>query len=151
MNSDDKKTAMPIPGRPPDDMRRRTEAMASGAAPVGGVPHPVYFPDWIPAADMHEGPDRITAWLDLPGVEKKDIVIEVGPTGLVIYGERRNPPPGEKDIRRVSERGKGRFRRTLTLYCPVKADEVRASFDNGVLRVEIPKLYETPPRRITLS
>jgi HSP20 family protein len=150
MTANDKNTETLASGRRPDEMLRGAEDMTAVTAPAGSR-YPVYFPDWIPSADMYEAPDSITAWVDLPGVEKKDITIEVGPAGLVVYGERRTPPPGDKDLRRLNERGKGRFRRTLTLYSQVRADEVRASFENGVLKVEIPKLYQTPPRKITLS
>lgn len=140
--------------RSPDDMRQQVEQMSSSQDRSGRreqFTSAWYIPEWIPSADLTEMGDEIVAWLDLPGVDKKDVVIDVNRNELIIQGERRVERPDSKATRWLEERRGGKFRRTLNLHHPVKTEEIKATMEDGVLRIEMPKYPGAPVRRITVS
>lgn len=101
-------------------------------------------PGWTPAVDLYETPDRFVLSLELPGLTRDDVKIEVQQETLVVRGER--PVHHEEGARyhRV-ERGHGAFARSFVLPLPVDVDGVAAEFRDGVLTVVVPKL--APQRR----
>jgi HSP20 family protein len=96
-------------------------------------------PGWTPAVDLYETPDRFVLSLELPGLTRDDIKIEVQQETLVVRGER--PVHHEEGARyhRV-ERGHGAFARSFVLPHPVNVEAVAAEFRDGVLTVVVPKL-----------
>jgi len=95
-------------------------------------------PGWTPAVDLYETPDRFVASLELPGLTRDHIKIEIQQEVLVVRGER--PVRHEEGARyhRV-ERGHGAFVRSFVLPQPVEVDGVAAEFRDGVLTVVVPK------------
>jgi HSP20 family protein len=95
-------------------------------------------PGWTPAADLYETPDRFVLSLELPGLTREHIKIEIQQEVLVVRGER--PVRHEEGARyhRV-ERGHGAFARSVALPQPVDVDGVAAEFRDGVLTVVVPK------------
>jgi len=89
--------------------------------------------------------------MDLPGVERPDVRVRTRGGELVVEGERRRPelPAGAETIR--SERGFGRFRRTLRMPPDVEESGVTASLEDGVLEVLLPRVVETPSREIEID
>lgn len=103
---------------------------------------------WIPAMDLAETDDAYVLRADLPGLDPSEVTIELQDRVLTISGERREER--ELGYHRV-ERSFGAFRRSLTLPEGVDADAISASFDKGVLTVQVPKPEERKPRRVQIA
>jgi HSP20 family protein len=101
-----------------------------------------------PGADIRETADEIRLRLDLPGVDRKDVKVSLFGDTLRIAGERREATE-EKDVKwhRV-ERFHGRFERSFRLGAAVAADQVSATFKDGVLDIRVPKAESARPRDI---
>ena len=109
--------------------------------------------DWIPAVDINEFDDRFQLFLDVPGVDPKDVEITLEGGVLTIAGNRfmQAEKSDENVVRRRSERGTGRFYRRFILPDTVDADNVRAKDRHGVLEISIPKQAKAQPRRIEVA
>ena len=106
---------------------------------------------WIPPVDIAEDRDRITLTAELPGFREDQVKIQMEGGVLTIRGERKFEE--EKDGRNFHrvERSYGQFVRSFTLPNNVDRENIRASFDNGLLRIEMPKTAEARPREIKIS
>jgi HSP20 family protein len=106
---------------------------------------------WIPAMDLVEGEDEFVLRADLPGLTEDDVEIEIKDSVLTISGERKAEEKREGEGYYRVERAFGSFSRSLTLPEGVAADQVTASFDNGVLEVRVPKPEERKPQRVQIG
>lgn len=106
-----------------------------------------------PLCDICETDSAYQVSLDIPGLKKEDINIEVSGNQLMISGERREDRESGKEGTRsyMSERRFGRFERSFTLPNDIEVNKVVANFDNGVLEVSIPKAQESRRSRISIS
>jgi HSP20 family protein len=103
---------------------------------------------WAPALDISERKDAYLVTVELPGVEADDLEITMEDGLLTIQGERHFAhDSSEQQFHRV-ERRYGAFRRSITLPAQVQAEQIEASFDNGVLQIVVPKMEEATPKRI---
>src|SRR5688572_22789350 len=103
---------------------------------------------WAPALDISERKDAYLVTVELPGVEADDLDITLEDGLLTIQGERQfTSESSEQQFHRV-ERRYGAFRRSITLPAQVQAEQIEASFDNGVLQIVVPKMEEATPKRI---
>jgi HSP20 family protein len=103
---------------------------------------------WAPALDISERKDAYLVTVELPGVEAEDLEITMEDGLLTIRGERHFAhDSSEQQFHRV-ERRYGAFRRSITLPAQVQAEQIEASFDNGVLQILVPKMEEAKPKRI---
>ena len=93
---------------------------------------------WIPKVDVMTKDNKLITRVDLPGMKKEDVNVEVADGLLTLSGERKKEFKEEKDDYFREEREYGSFCRTVPLPKGVKADEVKASFANGVLEVTVP-------------
>lgn len=93
---------------------------------------------WAPKVDVITNDNKLIARVDLPGMKKDDVSVEVADGLLTLSGERKKETKEEKDNYFREEREYGSFCRTVSLPKGVKADEVKASFVNGVLEVVVP-------------
>jgi HSP20 family protein len=89
--------------------------------------------------DVFEDDKRVVVRLEAPGMNKGDFDIQVLDDALVVRGEKRFEREGNNGRWRVLQCAYGSFLRTVPLPVPVKSDKSRASYRNGVLRVELPK------------
>lgn len=106
---------------------------------------------WAPAVDIHETQDELVMQADLPDVELKDMDIHVENNMLTIRGERKfEEKQKEQNYLRV-ERAYGAFSRSFALPNMVDTDKIRASYKNGVLRLELPKRAESKPKQVKIS
>lgn len=104
-----------------------------------------------PAVDVEETPDAYVFRADLPGMSSKDVKVTVHNDTLTLRGERkREEQKTEGSLHRV-ERAYGSFERSFTLGLPVRADQVKASYKDGVLEVHVPKAEEAKPRDIEVQ
>jgi HSP20 family protein len=103
---------------------------------------------WAPALDISERKDAYLVMVELPGVEPDDLQITMEDGLLTIQGERQfTQESSEQQFHRV-ERRHGAFRRSITLPAQVQAEQIEATFDNGVLEIVVPKAEEAKPKRI---
>lgn len=102
-------------------------------------------------SDLFEDEHQLVVRLELPGMEKEDIDVEVLDDALVVSGEKRFEREGSEGRWRVMQCAYGRFRRVVPLPVPVEADKARARYRNGVLRIELPKSHPGRPRTVTLQ
>jgi HSP20 family protein len=103
--------------------------------------------------DVSESQDEFIVDAVVPGLKAEDLDITIQDNVLTIRGEtRKQQQTGDKQTNfHVMERRYGRFSRTISLPTSVKADAVRATLENGILHLEIPKAEEVKPRRITVN
>ncbi|MGD9572775.1 MAG: Hsp20/alpha crystallin family protein [Thermoleophilia bacterium] len=106
---------------------------------------------WTPAVDVFDRDREIVLRAELPGLTPEDIDIEIDEQVLTLTGERRVDDEVEEGRYHRLERAYGRFHRSVTLPQGVKADEIAASFENGVLTVRVPKADEVRPRKIAVA
>lgn len=106
---------------------------------------------WMPAVDVRETEEGLRLDVELPGLSSEDVDITVENRVLTIRGERKFEVGVDRDSYHRIERAYGAFSRSFTLPTNVSADEVAASFADGVLTIAIPKAEEARPRKIAIS
>jgi HSP20 family protein len=109
--------------------------------------------DFVPAVNTREADDAYYIEVDLPGVKKEDISIDVDDNVLTISGERKvEEERKEEEFYRV-ESFYGTFERSFTLPEDVDADKIEAEAKDGVLTVKIPKaqVVEKTPKKIEIK
>jgi len=104
-----------------------------------------------PAVDLTEDDKSFVVTAELPGVGKDDVTVELHEDVLTIRGEKRSEREEKKDRTHWLERSYGSFSRSFTLPPSAQAEEMKAKFENGVLRVEIPKKEAAKPRQISIK
>jgi len=105
---------------------------------------------WIPPVDIYDLGEELVVEMDLPGLRKEEIEVQMDGDVLTVRGERRRPPEEGRRYAR-SERVFGPFERSFSINVPIKVEEVRASYENGVLTLHLPKAEEARPRRIKVE
>lgn len=92
-----------------------------------------------PSIDVHEDEQAYIVSAELPGIEQKDIELNLRDNVLTVCGEKRSEHKEEEAGRRYAERSYGRFERTIPFPAEIDADHVEASCQNGVLKIRLPK------------
>ena len=106
---------------------------------------------WIPPVDIEEDSEKLVLTAELPGFKEDQIDLQVEGGVLTIRGERTFEDKQDgKNFHRV-ERSYGQFVRSFTLPNNVDRDNVKASFKDGLLSIELPKREEAKPRQIKVS
>src|SRR5688572_9716985 len=98
----------------------------------GGLPG-----TWAPSVDVIETEDAYLLFVELPGVRKEDIQLNVRDRRLELTG-RRQPLGDNRNFLRM-ERSYGPFRRAFDLGAPVDTETITADFEAGILRIQVPK------------
>jgi HSP20 family protein len=93
---------------------------------------------WSPNIDVFERDNRLVTRVDLPGMKREDLSVEVTDGHLALSGERKRETEEKKDDFYRSEREYGRFYRAVPLPEGVKLEDVKATFSEGVLEVSVP-------------
>ncbi|MCA9013352.1 MAG: Hsp20/alpha crystallin family protein [Planctomycetaceae bacterium] len=119
----------------------------SGNGDVGSV----FKGGMAPALDIAEKDNSFEIRMDIPGVESKDLDVEVHGNTVTISGRRKEEKEEKgKTFHRV-ERSAGSFSRTVTLPCSVSEKEVAAEYTNGVLSVVLPKSEDARPKKVSIK
>lgn len=106
---------------------------------------------WAPPMDVCETTRDLRVLLELPGIPQSQIQIEIAKGVLTIRGERHPDPAFPQDQLIRMERRYGPFSRSLNLPSIVDAQGVRATYQDGVLEVRLPKRPEATPRVISVD
>jgi HSP20 family protein len=104
-----------------------------------------------PAMDVVESDNQLTIRLDLPGLKPEDVHVEMENGVLTISGEVGDTVEKEGDRYHYRERSYGSFQRSLRLPNTFDAENIDASFENGVLNITLPKLPQAQPKQIPIK
>lgn len=101
---------------------------------------------WVPSVDVYETAESFVILAELAGVSEDDVVVTVDGDEVRLRGQRRLPGPRPESYERL-ERSYGPFARSFRFQQAVDPDRVNASFEDGLLRLEVTKADVKPARR----
>ena len=112
---------------------------------------PLTTASFVPAVDIYEDPKKVVLKLEVPGIEEKDLDVRVENNTLTVKGERKfEKEEKEENFHRI-ERRYGSFYRAFTLPSTVDTEHIGASYNAGVLKLELTKKAEAQPKQIKIS
>jgi HSP20 family protein len=112
---------------------------------------PLTTASFVPAVDVYEDAQKVVLKLEVPGIEEKDLDIRVENNTLTVKGERKlEKEEKEENFHRI-ERRYGSFFRSFRLPSAVNTENVQASYNAGVLKLELAKKPEAQPKQIKIS
>jgi HSP20 family protein len=106
---------------------------------------------WSPAVDIMENENELLLTADVPGVRMEDIEIKIEEGTLTLSGKRAFQKEAKEGGYHRLERSYGEFQRAFALPDSVDADHVAAGYENGVLRITLPKKEIAKPRTIKVA
>jgi len=106
--------------------------------------------NWFPV-DLYETTDEYQIVAELPGVAREEIDLHVEQNSIALSVEKKAPELPEGAVRHCCERPYGHLTRTFTLPADVNLEQVKATYENGVLRVTVPKAEASKPRKVQIS
>ena len=110
--------------------------------------------EWAPATmpvDVEETAAAYVFRADLPGIEAKDVKVSLEGDTLKLRGERKREEKSSEGSLHRAERSYGAFERQFKFNTPIRGDQVKASYKDGVLEVHVPKADEARPRDIEVQ
>jgi HSP20 family protein len=106
---------------------------------------------FVPAVDVYEDEHKVSLKLEAPGIQPDAFDIQIENNTLTVRGERKfDREEKEENFHRI-ERRYGSFVRSFSLPATVDPNSVKASYENGVLRIDLAKRAEAKPRQIKVS
>ena len=112
---------------------------------------PLTTASFVPAVDVYEDAKKVVLKLEVPGIDEKDLDIRVENNTLTVKGERKlEKEEKEENFHRI-ERRYGSFYRAFTLPSTVDTENVQASYNAGVLKLELNKKAEAQPKQIKVN
>ena len=111
----------------------------------------VSFGAWNPNVDIFEDKDRLVLEAELPGMKRDDFELSIENNVITLKGERKFEKKTDEDNYHRVERAYGSFTRSFTLPQTVSGEGAEAEFEDGVLRVTLPKREETKARKIEIK
>jgi HSP20 family protein len=106
---------------------------------------------WSPPVDIYETEDALILDVDLPGVSKDQVSIEIHQNILTLRGQRPHQADRQDDRYHRVERTYGTFHRAFTLSIQVDQEKVQATYRDGVLTLRLPKVEAAKPKRIAIN
>jgi HSP20 family protein len=106
---------------------------------------------WLPAVDMFEKDDRLVIKAELPGMDKKDISLDLKNNVLTLSGIRQHENEVKEENFYRREMSYGKFVRSFSLPADSDAEKIKAEFQNGLLTIEIPKPEQHKPKQIKVN
>ena len=140
------------PGNPLTEFRSEVDGLFNrffGSS--GWLPGTYFSKGFTPAFDVSETDEDILVKAELPGVDPKEIEVNLVGSTLTIKGEKKEEQEEKTENVRRIERSFGCFSRSVTLPCEVKEDQVEANFKNGVLNLKLPKAESSKKRSIKID
>jgi HSP20 family protein len=118
---------------------------------IGDGDDPVAAASFVPAVDIYEDTQKVVLKLEVPGIDQKDLDVRVENHTLTVKGERKfEAEEKEQNFHRI-ERRYGSFYRAFTLPNTVDTESVGASYNAGVLKLELKKKPEAQPKQIQIK
>jgi HSP20 family protein len=106
---------------------------------------------WAPAVDVAESDTEYTVRAELPGIDPKDLEVQITGNQLVLSGEKKESSEKKGKDFYQSESHYGTFRRVIPLPQNIDAEKVQAEHTHGVLIVRLPKEQSATPKRIQIT
>ena len=106
---------------------------------------------WMPALEFVDAGDNFVLKAQLPGIDPKDIDVQVTREALSISGERRYENTEEKSGYVRSEFRRGKFHRVIPLPAPIQNDSVQAEYQDGILTLTLPKVAEARNKVVKIN
>lgn len=97
---------------------------------------------FVPAAELEETPDAIHLKLEVPGMDAKDLDVQVSADSVSITGERKSETKTEEKGMTRTEFRYGKFQRVIPLPARVQNNKVQAEYKDGILKLNLPKAEE---------
>jgi HSP20 family protein len=107
--------------------------------------------EWCPLTDIYETEEEYIFKVEVPGLEKKDVNIEVKDDTLWIRGERREDVDAKKDNYHRIETRAGKFSRSFRLPRGINQEKIKATMKNGILELKVAKPEEKKPKAISIN
>lgn len=104
---------------------------------------------WAPPVDIFDLGDRLVIYADLPGVERESIDVTLEGDTLTLRAERKAYP--EEADYLCCERTSGTYRRVIQIPMEVDAQNIEAHYEDGILKITLPKAPELKPRKISIA
>ena len=126
----------------PDEVTRLFDELA----------RPTASATWRPAVDVQESDEAYSFHFDLPGIDPKQVKIEMSADVLSLKGERKAETiENDKRVAHRTERVRGTFERSFRLGLPVDSAKIKATYKDGVLGIHVPKLEQAKTREIAID
>ena len=138
------------PFRDIDTLQRQINRLFERLMPTTNGGEGIGF-GFVPAAEMEETDEAIQLRLEVPGLEAKDINVEVTAEAVSISGERKSETKTEEKGIARSEFRYGRFQRVIPLPTQVENDKVEAEYKDGILRLNMPKLVSEKQKTVKVN
>lgn len=106
---------------------------------------------WSPSVDISESDGSVMVKAELPGLDAKDIDIDITGDVLTLRGEKKVEEEKKEERYYFRERHYGSFQRSFRLPAGVQSDKVKANFKNGILTIDIPKSEESKQKKIEIK
>ena len=106
---------------------------------------------WAPVMDLKETETEYIVKMDVPGIQKESITVNLEDRRLTVRGDRKEETKEESGNQLILERRYGNFYRSITLPKAASEEEIAAEMKDGVLTINIKKVEEPKPRRITIK
>lgn len=133
-----------------DDLQRQMNRLMDWTLNVVGQ-H--FSPSWqpLPSCNVYETETEYQFLMPMPGVQSKELDVQVSGSQLVIKGERKRPEQIGDDQYRRQERWVGRWTRSIQLPDRADASQIQATLEHGLLFVQIGKLPEAQTRQVAVA
>src|SRR6266849_2582360 len=106
---------------------------------------------WSPAVDIFETEGEIIVKAELPGMERKDITLNLENNVLTLRGERKFEKETKEENYHRIERSYGNFSRSFSIPATVDEEKIRADYKDGVLQILLPKKEQSKPKQIKIA
>ncbi len=108
---------------------------------------------WTPAVEMEETEKELVLKAEIPGIDAKDLEVEVGEDRVTISGEHKEEKRTEDKEKNYfhSEFHYGKFERVVPLPMPIKTDEIKSDFKHGILTLNMPKVEAAPKKVVKVN
>ena len=130
-----------------DRMNRLFEDATQRRAQEAGAEDDFERADWTPASDIYETDTSYLIAIDLPGINRESLEIDIDDNRLVMKGTRAIEASRQHRI----ERPRGKFRRTFSVPASVDQGKIGAEYKDGVLQIRLPKRTEQKAKRIDIK
>ena len=147
-----------ISWRPIRELEKELEEMERHFEDIFGRP---FFPiawrrvpakrAWSPPLEVYEKEDEYVVRAELPGMKKDEIDVSVVEDTLTIKGERKAEEEVKEENYYLCERCYGSFERSVTLPSAIDTEKIKASYENGVLEIRLPKVPAVKPKKVEIS
>jgi HSP20 family protein len=131
-------------------LQREVNQLFERLAEAERAERPIEAGGWQPSADVYECAGNLVVVVEAPGLSSESLRIGCRDQSLVVSGERRERRPGGSAAFLCMERPQGRFRRVIPLDIAVDLREARATLQNGLLTISLPRVKDRRGREVVI-